>query len=146
MSHASWSMVNLLEYGQGFMPCTWHYLLIPLGGTGLFNPLRSYTWKCTLVYAVSLKNVLTVQFIMHESGHTYGNWKLSFQNIPYVTVLTQQSSPVWMYFNSLNTNFSVNNRYWHAVAFTVMHLECTGYIKSYVVTYILAYNGIFDTT
>ena len=43
MAHASWSMAHLLEYGQVFMSCMWRYLLIPLGLTGLFNPLRSYT-------------------------------------------------------------------------------------------------------
>ena len=139
MSHASWSMVHLLEYVQGFMSCTWHYLLIPLGGTALFNPVRSYTWKCTLVYAVSLKNMFRLcgLWCMKVDIHmVIGNCHSRISR----TWQYLLRSPVWMYFNSLNTNFLFNSRYWHAV----MHLECTGYIKSYVV-HVLTYNSIFDT-
>ena len=72
MPHASLSMVHLLEYGQVLMSCTGHYLLIPLGVIGLFNPLRSYTQQCTLVYVISLKDMfwLCSVFIMHENGDT----------------------------------------------------------------------------
>ena len=144
MSHASWSVVNLLEYGQGFMSCTWHYLLIPLGGTGLFNPLRPYTWKCTLVYAVSLKNVLTVQFIMHESGHNMviGNchsrtsrtwqyllssqvlygciltvWTPTFHLIIGTGMLPLLLSCIWSVLDTLKVMLS--HTYWHIMAFLI---------------------------
>ena len=64
-------MVHLLGYGQVFISLMWHYSSIPIGATGLFNPLRSYTLKCILVYVASLKNMLWAYnvFIIHESGY-----------------------------------------------------------------------------
>ena len=80
-----------------------------------FNPLRSYTQKCTLVYVFSSKNMfwLCSVFIMHESGHTYGNIDIH-----------SRTSCTWQYLISsqilygcaLNTDFFFDNRYWHAVA------------------------------
>ena len=101
------------EYGQVFMSCMWHFLLIPIGVTGLFSPCKSYTQKCTLVYYISLKNVLNLQCI-------HNAWKSSyimvFGNCHSRTFHMWQcliSSQV-LYGYTLNTHFLFDNRNWYA--------------------------------
>ena len=114
MPHASWSMIHLLEYGQIFMSCTWHYLLL-LGVTGLFNPLGSSTWKCTCAWSFFEKYVLTVQCI-------HNAWKWEY--IMMIGNCHSRTSRTWPYLISsqvlyrctLKTQFLFDNRYWHAVA------------------------------
>ena len=114
MPDASRSVVHLLACGQVFISCTWHYLLIQLGVPGLFNPLRFFKQKCTLVYVASLKNLfwLCSVFIMHDSGHTlwYGNCHSRTSRTRQYLFRSQV-----LYGSTLNTDFLFNNKYWHAL-------------------------------
>ena len=79
----------LLEDGQVFMPCMWQ-LLIPLGITDLFNPLRFYIEMYLSVFSFSEKYSFTVHFIHNAWKWTYMVIGHTFQNVLYLTVLNQQ--------------------------------------------------------